>query len=365
MMFRFASASILATALLAVPAQAGALDKLNEAIDGIKRLSSNLPSSDKSPSVPGDETDASGGDSTVMPLGLLQYPKSRLLNRVTNPMERVRMPVSVPRDHPDDGYVSPYSVPMEGKVSMLQFEHRSDDSPLLIVKHYEAWLAQQGFERLLLCEAPCEAAASWVYWRPVIDASKRMDASDLPSSATYVVGYKRNTMALFGVGESGSKFSSFVKVVEGQVIDASPWQQVTASRNPPPGVTNSNAGQAAQSDTLNGEVELVASDDLPSRIAESKGFVMLHLTSFDPSCPYCTRSNPKIEQLAKRYAGKVATWRATWQPWLSMKDDDYIRAQGITGLPATLTFKNGKLIRRVMGDQPVDKLEKELLAGLK
>ncbi|SFZ70243.1 thioredoxin family protein [Chitinimonas taiwanensis] len=365
MLQRLAPLALLLASALCIPAQAGLLDKINGAVDDIKRLSSNLPSmGDSTPAKELNPGEGSGGDSTVLPLGLLQYPKSTLDGRVYNPMERVRMPVSVPRRHPDDGWVSPYSVPMEGKVTMVRFSHRTDDSPLLITKHYEAWLAENGFERLMLCEAPCDAADDGSEWEKMVDPSERLSYG-LPDNGTYVVGFKKNSMALFGVGRYAGRFVSVVKVVEGTVIDASPWQQVTANRKPPVGVPQSNGSQTAQSDTLNEEVELVASDDLPSRIAESKGFVMVQLTSFDPACPYCTRANPKIDQLAKRYAGKVATWRATWQPWLSMQDDAYIRAQGITGLPATLTFKNGKLVRRLMGDHPLEKMEKELLLGLK
>ena len=74
-------------------------------------------------------------DSLILPFDLQLYPNAKKYNRINNPFDQVQIPVSMPLKT-SDGYVAAYRVPMEGKVTMLQFLHSKDDSPLLIRQYY-------------------------------------------------------------------------------------------------------------------------------------------------------------------------------------------------------------------------------------
>lgn len=162
-----------------------------------------------------------------LPLGLTEYPQAELLHRIDNPFDQLTIPISPPRRLNADKWEPRYTVPVEGKVTMLQFMHQSNDSPLLIQKHYESWLANNGFERMLVCKAPCKNADR-VYWVPLIDPAKRMDYYTFPNNATYIAAYKENAMALVSIGQQGNDgYSSFVKLVEGKVIDNTNWKLLT------------------------------------------------------------------------------------------------------------------------------------------
>lgn len=177
--------------------------------------------------------------SSDLPLGLNEYPQSELLNRVDNPYEELIIPISPPRRINSDKWIPRYTVPVEGKVTMLLYKHEANDSPLLIQKHYESWLASNGFDRLLVCKAPCKDADT-VYWLPYIDQASRFDFSYLPRNATYIAAYKENAMALVSVGQSGSKtHASFVKLVEGKVLDNTNWVMLKTSPQPLPEVAPS------------------------------------------------------------------------------------------------------------------------------
>lgn len=208
----------------ATGAHAGLLDDIERAVGTVKRGTSLLPSSVGS--LPTIGSNESGTSNVVLPLDLSAYPRSVLYKRVDNPMDRISIPISVPVSSPD-GYVAPYSVPVEGKVTMLQFKHRADDSPLQIQQHYESWLAQNGFQRLLVCEAPCRALSKAWSWRQAVDPSSRLDANYLPDNPTYIAAYRSDAMVLVGIGKYIDHYSSLINVVEGRVLDAQVWQKVT------------------------------------------------------------------------------------------------------------------------------------------
>ncbi|WP_292932258.1 thioredoxin family protein [Noviherbaspirillum sp.] len=245
-----ASATTAFLLCAATSAHAGLFDDLSKVADTVKKGASLLPGPAGTAST--TSTGAGGmssehqpsGTNVLLPLDLTAFPRAQLYRRVDNPFDRVKLPISVPVKTPD-GFVPPYSVPMEGKVTMLQFAHRSDDSPLLIRAHYEAWLAQQGFERLLVCETPCPQLPSQWDWRKVIDPTERLDSNYVPDQPTYVAGYKQDAMVLVGIGKHIYDYTSVVKIVEGRVLDPQPWKTVTAPKAPLAPVALSKPAAAA------------------------------------------------------------------------------------------------------------------------
>jgi len=229
-------------------ASAGLLDGLGKVSDTIKKASDAVQSAGSAAgnTVPGgtpaQRTGMPNGSSYQLPMGFEAYPKADLKKRIDNPYDSLTIPVVVPINGPD-GYLAPYTVPVEGKVTMLQYEHRQDDSPALIMRHYLTWLSAQGFEVVTVCAAPCKALESGYNWSNVADASRRVDTNYLPSRPAYIAAYKPGAMALVGVGTHIYQFSSFVKLVEGKVGDLSNWQRVTATQ-PQPGT--STVGQNPQ-----------------------------------------------------------------------------------------------------------------------
>lgn len=393
LLLRLAIVAIFGSATLA---QAGILDGITRAMEAAKSVTSMVPGAAAAVPAP-QATSVNGASALYLPFELNAYPRSQQYRRIDNPLERVSIPLSTPQKTPD-GYLARYSVPMEGKVTMLQFIHRSDDSPLLIKQYYEAWLAQAGFERMLVCEAPCSQLSSKYHWRQAVDPSERLDSNAIPDEATYIAAYKADAMALVAIGKRNYEYASLVKVVEGRVLDAQAWKLLNTARTAAPPVTPSrppaqlanalrppNAAVAAAAvlpvsaqtgsvatslpvataDESYDGVEMIAASDLAARLAASKGFVTVQLSSYDPGCPFCAQANPKFDEMATHNKGKVTFWRVMWQPWASFSQDAFAKAYGVNGLPTTFTFKNGQLVRRSMGNLPVEEQEKQLLRGLR
>ncbi|WP_460526369.1 hypothetical protein [Chitinimonas naiadis] len=223
-----ATAVLLGT--LGQPAMAGLLDSLGKVTDTIKKASDAVQSTGApvgaNPQT-GQRTPANSGASYQLPMGLDAYPKADLKKRIDNPFDSVYIPLVVPINGPD-GYLAPYTAQVEGRVTMLQYEHRTDDSPALILRHYQAWLTAQGFEMLTVCAMPCRALESGYSWATVTDASRRIDNNYLPSRPGYIAAYKPGSMVLVGVGSHLNQFTSFVKVVDGRVLDLSAWTRLTS-----------------------------------------------------------------------------------------------------------------------------------------
>lgn len=243
-------AAAVVLGLAGLNASAGLLDGLGKVTDTIKKASDAVQSAGSAAggTVPGGSSSQKSlpnGSSYQLPMGFEAYPKAELQKRLDNPYDSLTIPVVVPVNGPD-GYLSPYTVPVEGKVTMLQYEHRQDDSPALIMRHYLAWLSAQGFEVVTVCAAPCKALESGYSWSNVADASRRIDTNYLPSRPAYVAAYKPGAMALVGVGTFINRYSSFVKLVEGKVGDLSGWQRVASRPQPTATGTVSSSASSSQ-----------------------------------------------------------------------------------------------------------------------
>lgn len=342
-------------------AQAGLFDSLNELKDAAKvikdtsdALNGKSGNNNGSSSDSGSSTAGSGDE---FPMSLTTYPRAKLERHVVNPFDRVDMPISAPSKRPDGSVRPQYTVPVEGKVDMLQFKHKKDDSPLLIQQHYESWLAAQGFERMLICEkTSCPYTTDW---QNAVDPRKRMDAYYLPvEQATYIAGLKDGAMAVVGIAKHYDRYVSLVKVVDGKVTDRSNWDRLNTAKTPPPAVAPS---QPAQTMSMTGGVEAISPQSALNYANRSQGLTLIQLTSYDKNCGFCTKTNPEYDALAAQYAGQARFLQVSVQPWRDAFKNEFAKMYGINGVPTTLAFRNGQLVNSVQGYADVNKLKQQLL----
>lgn len=357
------NSALVATLSFCMHAQADLLDTLKSATDVIKRTGV-LDSSDNSTSS-NSEPMLSGNSSTPManaelPMGLVEYPNAELERRIDNPYAKTVTPISLPKLQ---SFKADYNLYAEGKVTMLQFMHKTDDSPLLIQQHYEAWLASNGFERLLVCAAPCKKAKSSMYWMPSIDPDSRLDSNHFPHDQTVVVGLKSNAVVFVAVGRDNygntvMPYTSFVKVIDGRVTDNSAWKKLTTPATLPPPVEPSQPAAGAPS--MSG-VQAISAENALKYVREAKGVTFVQVSSYDRNCGYCIRGNPGYEDLSKRYAGKAVFLQITAQPWPDALKNEFARSYGISSVPATLVFRDGQLKRQHVGAATADELDQKLV----
>ena len=71
-----------------------------------------------------------------------------------------------------------------------------------------------------------------------------------------------------------------------------------------------------------------------------------------PWCAPCRLVAPIVEELARRYAGRVVFGKLN-------VDENPLTAMrfGITGIPTLLLFKRGRLVDRLIGARPMDAME--------
>src|SRR5450432_4173853 len=76
-------------------------------------------------------------------------------------------------------------------------------------------------------------------------------------------------------------------------------------------------------------------------------------------CPPCKMLAPTIHALATRYEGKMQVGM------LDVDDHPGLMEQyGVMGLPTLILFQNGEPVRRMVGFQPRDRIENQLLPYL-
>lgn len=370
----------------AVSAQAGILDELQKASDLLKQVPAQLGSLPGPASATAENGAAArgrqvaGASALIEPFGMLAYPRASVEKTFVNPAMQVSMPLTPPEKTPDSKFASRYTVPMEGRVSLMMYQHKPDDSPLLIQRYYENLLTRQGFERLSYCQTPCTETAQHSFaWHEAVDPEHILNYT-APERPTFEVFYKSDALVLLLVGSYSNYYMTIVKVVEGQFLDQRPIESVrqlsrnaaapipqtpvagTPTYQTPIAATPSPANGAAG----NGKVESVAPADLSARLSKSKGVVVVQLTSDDPGCGYCVQSNPRYNTVAQVKAQEAEFLRVTWPvPYTKAFDDALAVTYGITGLPTFLTFKNGKVVKRVNGNYTAVQLGESLLQGVK
>lgn len=236
---------------------------------------------------------------------------------------------------------------------MLQFRHHASESALAIRRHYEAWLAKQGFERFVVCEAPCPAQPEGGNWRRAVDPFARLEGSYLPYKPSYVAAYKPGAMVLVGVGDylRLTGHVSLLKVVEGEMLDPQPW---LAATRPVESVTAT---------APDGRVKTVIASELKALLASSRGRVVVQWSSFDAHCQPCIQANPVYDRFAAQHAGKATFVRVMPHPWTAISNDPVARRHGVTAVPVAVAFVDGQPVRRLFGTKAFEIMQRQLFDG--
>ncbi len=81
---------------------------------------------------------------------------------------------------------------------------------------------------------------------------------------------------------------------------------------------------------------------------------------YSPTCPYCRMLSPVVDEIAVKFEGAalVARIDVTTNPVVSQQ-------YGIQGVPTLLLFREGKLIKRMVGVLSGDEIERNLKGILK
>jgi thioredoxin 1 len=76
-------------------------------------------------------------------------------------------------------------------------------------------------------------------------------------------------------------------------------------------------------------------------------------------CPPCKMIEPLVAEIARKYAGqlRVGTLDSDLHP-------DVIQEYGVMGLPTLILFRNGAAVKRMVGYQPRERLEAQLVPHL-
>lgn len=310
---------------------------------------------------------------------LRPYPRAQQLGRYDNPLEAGALPISPP-EHDKGNRTSRWRLPYEGQVSMQQFKHPGDDSPLLIARHYAGQLREQGFELITICDIPCKpprgGSDASVYWFHELDLAKKLTYSAFGDLGMYLIGHRSDAIVAVRVGQGQGGYVSVVKTVTAAQLDRAPLlayveqQRAPAADAPlPPPPGRASAGNTAPPPAVVAApgVQNIAPAALGAWVRETKGWVVVQLSSFDPGCSYCVRANPVFNSLAAVEApkGGFAFARTVFHPWGAMSQNDFINQYGVGGLPAFFTFKDGQLMRRQNGIADEATLRRTLLDGLR
>lgn len=304
----------------------------------------------------------------AQPVDLRPYPKAQELARYDNPLEVGALPISPP-ERADGKNASRWRLPYEGKVSMQQYKHPADDSPLLIARHYAGLLREQGFELVTICDFPCAGRSGSqdvsIYWSRELDPAKRLQYSAFGTRGMYLMAHRADAVVAVRVGSFGDGYASVVKTVTASKLDRAPLlayleqQQAPAADSPlPPPPGRTAAAPAA--------IDSVSPADVAAWVRQSKGWLVVHFSSYDPGCGFCVRSNPAFNALAEAEANSGLRFaRVAFQPWKSVGQSEFVRQLGVGGIPAYFTFKDGQLMRRVDGIADEATLRRSLLEGLR
>lgn len=291
---------------------------------------------------------------------LSPYPRAELKKEFFNPFEASTIPLSMP----EAGATSArYAVAAEGQTTMLQYLHQRDDSPTLIQRHYDALLAQHGFERFIECAIPCATGGFENNWMPMLDPARAASRLFFPNRPSYLVAYKANAIAVVAIGRWGDdRYSSFIKIIDGRITNRRDLDEYIATLKP------LNPAQTATSTTRMAPVDInivenIAPARLQAAISQTKGKLIVFLSSRDKACGFCARAIGRYSELSQLNPNSGRYIAVYWEPWLEAFKHDILVAQGIVGIPTYLLYEDGRLINRVDGDLTVADLQKRLFTA--
>ena len=349
-------------------AQAGGLDALLKGVADVQNIVKQVqPRTGTDPATPASGSLTSqliqgkaGRKVAIEPAWLPPYARSTLTKEFTNPLDFVQVPVHFAGT---GSQATRHLIGMEGKITMLQYKHQTDDSPLLIRRHYDALLAQNGFERVIACNIPntCPTVSAGHSLARRLDPKGSVDSNAVPDNATILIGYKADAVALIAIGKYNYAYSTFVGLVEGTMTNPSElttWlASLTPSEPPSPEKAASNADITSTGDV----VEVVSPARIQSAIAQTRGKLVVLLTSNDPNCDPCRKAQPVFAQLADKHQNQGRFVKALWSPWAAAFQHELVKSTGEGGVPIYLTFIDGKKVTQFTGNYPLEVLEKKLL----
>jgi len=105
-------------------------------------------------------------------------------------------------------------------------------------------------------------------------------------------------------------------------------------------------------------IAYVHDKSLAEAIAKSKGYLVVHFSSFDDNCKPCIESNTSINTLSQRHHAAVAFARINREPWWE-KSPILSTQYNVKGLPTTVLYHNGKEQHRWVGKK-IDNLDEQL-----
>jgi thiol-disulfide isomerase/thioredoxin len=310
---------------------------------------------------------------------LRPYPRAKALGRYDNPLEAGALPISPPERAKGGTRASRVHLPYEGAVSLVQYRHEADDSPLLIARHYAGLLRDQGFELVTVCDMPCKspdgAEDAGVYWFHELDLAKKLTWNYFGDRGMYLIGHRADAIVAVRVGAAHAGYASVIKTISAPHLDRGPLlayieaQRASAADAPlppPPGRVAPSPQPPASAPAPNPFVKEVAPAELGAILRQTRGWVVLQLSSHDPGCGFCVKANPTFDALAQHESPKgVSFVRVAFQPWTSVSGNEFAVQYGVTGLPTFITFQDGQLMRRHQGIADEAALRKSLLNGLK
>lgn len=97
-----------------------------------------------------------------------------------------------------------------------------------------------------------------------------------------------------------------------------------------------------------GEIKLTC-DNFKSEVEDSKGVIMVDM--YSPTCPHCQKIGPVISELAKEIQGKYKVGKINVLAYSSIGTKYEIES-----VPALLFFKDGKEVKRLIGEQTKEKM---------
>ena len=308
---------------------------------------------------------------------LRPYPRAKQQGRYDNPLEAGTLPISPPERAKGGERASRWRMPYEGTVSMVQYKHEADDSPLLVARHYAGQLREQGFELITVCDFPCKspdgAEDAGVYWFHELDLAKKLTWNNFGDRGMYLIAHRADAIVAIRVGTVYGGYASTVKTISAANLDRGPLLAYVdrqraavadAPLPPPPGRAAANPPAPASAAT-SPFVKEIAPAELGAWLRKTKGWVVLQLSSYDPGCGFCIPANPPFNALAQAEQSRGMSFvRVAFQPWTSVSRNDFVAQYAVPGLPITFTFQDGQLVRRHQGNADEATLRRALLDGL-
>lgn len=310
---------------------------------------------------------------------LQPYPRAKQLGRYDNPLEAGALPISPPERAQGGNRSSRWRLPYEASVTMTQYRHEADDSPLLVARHYAGQLRDQGFELVTICDFPCKAPDgaedASVYWFHELDLAKKLTWQAFGDRGMYLIAHRADAVVAVRVGTVYGGYASTVKTISAPNLDRGPLlayverQRAPVADAPLPSPPGRSAAAppvpASAAAATSPFVKEVAPAELSAWLRKTKGWVVLQLSSYDAGCIYCVRANPAFNALAQSGQSKGFSFvRVSFQPWTSVSRNDFVAQYAVPGLPIFFTFQDGQLVRRHQGNADEATLRQALLDGL-